>query len=264
MSEHMTDERHDPAQDDYGDERHPRSRFGTDELLEAAPRLARVVITSWLHTAEWALAAYTRAGSRALRMAGIATDEDDRDDRGDGDREAASVEALRRRGAELLRQSADVDFHEDTHPGYARILADLAPDEGRILRLLASEGPQPAVDVRSGWMPLNIGSELVAPGLTMIGAEAGCRNPDRVPAYLNNLERLGLAWFSREPVSDSLRYPVLEAQPDVTEAMREGHTRTVRRSIHLTPFGEDFCEQVLPPTGGLSGSRARRAGSDAG
>ena len=49
----------------------------------------------------------------------------------------------------------------------------------------------------------------------MIGAEAGCRYPDRVPSYLNNLYRLGLIWFSREPLSDRLRYQVLEAQPDV-------------------------------------------------
>ena len=28
--------------------------------------------------------------------------------------------------------------------------------------------------------------------------------------------------------------------------MKKGRTRTVRRSIQLTPFGEDFCETVLP------------------
>ena len=68
---------------------------------------------------------------------------------------------------------------------------------------------------------LIVASELVAPGLSMIGAEAGCRHPDRVPAYLNNLYRLGLVWFSREPLEDPLRYQVLEAQPEVVEAMRE-------------------------------------------
>jgi len=91
-------------------------------------------------------------------------------------------------------------------------------------------------------------SELVAPGLNMIGAEAGCRYPDRVPAYLDNLNRLGLIWFSRETLRDLNRYQVLEAQPEAAEAMREaGRTaRTVRRSIHLTPFGTDFCRVCLP------------------
>jgi Abortive infection alpha len=157
----------------------------------------------------------------------------------------ATLSSLRDRGAELLRQSADVHFEQETHPAYARMLEELAPDEGRILRLLALEGPQSSVDVRTGRV-LNIASELVAPGLSMIGAEAGCSHPDRVHAYLNNLYRLGLIWFSREPVKDPLRYQVLEAQPDVIAAMRRaGRAHTVRRSIHLTPFGEDFCERCF-------------------
>ena len=66
------------------------------------------------------------------------------------------------------------DYEEDAHPAYERILDELAPDEARILRLLVRTGPQPAVDVRSGG-PADRPRELVAPGLNMIGAEAGCR-----------------------------------------------------------------------------------------
>jgi hypothetical protein len=152
-------------------------------------------------------------------------------------------------GAELLRRSADVEFAEDSHPAYERMLSELAPDEGRILRLLAAEGPQPSVDVRSGFIGPT--SERIEMGLSLIGAEAGCRYTGRVHSYLNNLHRLGLVWFSREQVSDRLRYQVLEAQPEVVDAIkRAGRTgRTVRRSIHLTPFGHDFCEQVLPVPG---------------
>jgi hypothetical protein len=66
--------------------------------------------------------------------------------------------------------------------------------------------------------------------------------------YLNNLNRLGLIWFSREPIKEPKRYQVIEAQPDVADALqragRLGHT--VRRSVHLTPFGADFCEVCLP------------------
>ena len=81
-----------------------------------------------------------------------------------------------------------------------------------------------------------------------IGARAGCRYLDRIPAYLNNLFRLGLIWFSREQVPDSTRYQLLEAQPDVAEAIESvGHAKVVRRSIHLTPFGEDFCRVCLTP-----------------
>src|SRR5438874_1089962 len=247
----------------------------TEDLLRAAPGLARIAGEAWWRTAEWTVGASLRTGSRELRAAlsgqspaelfstggadvraylrrlldiaeaanGEAVGAREREQYDESDTSAA---VLRDRGEELLRRSADVDLEDDAHPAYARILSELAPDEGRILRLLAVEGQQPAVDVRTS-RPLNVGSQLVAPGLNMIGAEAGCRHVERVHAYLNNLYRLGLIWFSREPLADPLRYQVLEAQPDVGAALREaGRGKTVRRTIHLTPFGHDFCDVCLP------------------
>ena len=161
--------------------------------------------------------------------------------------DADSLAALRRRGAELLARSADVTDDDLTHPAYARILDELAPDEARVLRHMCKTGPQAAVDVRTNKLPLKVGSQLVEPGLTMIGQEAGLRHIDQLHAYLNNLFRLGLIWFSREPLPSPLDYQVLEAQPDVVAALRkEGRAKTVRRSILLTPFGTDFCRVCLP------------------
>jgi len=158
----------------------------------------------------------------------------------------STIAELRARGAELLRRSADVHFVEDMHPAYERILGELTPDEARIVRFLAKEGPQPTVDVRTN-RPLGIGSELIEAGLSMIGRQAGARNLSRTNAYLNNLFRLGLVWFSREEV-DPARYQVVEVQPEVQAAMAKAGRapKTVRRSIHLTPFGEDFCQTCLP------------------
>jgi hypothetical protein len=245
-------------------------------LLRTASGLARIYASAWWNTAEWTIETSLHTASRLMRAAvrgerpGALVEEtvaEMRDYarrlleivdsngrvpsavsdlvRDAGDSSRPSPQSLRERGEELLRRSADVEYEEDTHPAYDRILTQLAPDEARILRLLAVDGPQPSVDVRAG---LPMISQLVAPGRSMIGAEAGCRHPDRVPSYLNNLYRLGLIWFSREPVKEHLRYQVLEAQPDVLEAMRKGGrtARTVRRSILLTPFGKDFCEVCLP------------------
>jgi hypothetical protein len=232
------------------DERESRRGDGPLDVLPAAARLAA---SAWLHAAERGVGAALELGSRIARVAiGGREPAAPAGPRPSAEtppaprkRSDASREALRERGAELLAQSADVAHAEDLHPAYARILENLAPDEARILRLLATGGPQPAADVRRG---LPLVSELVAPGLNMIGAEAGCRHPDRVAAYLDNLNRLGLIWFSRETLRDINRYQVLEAQPEAVAAMGEaGRTsRTVRRSIHLTPFGSDFCEICLP------------------
>jgi hypothetical protein len=226
-----------------------RGGAGSDSgLRDAAPGLARMTAEAWWNTAAWALGTAVRAGEGIVRTAfalGEAAPVEVPRPSGSERESEERAASLRERGAELLRRSADVHFDEDSHPAYENILKNLAPDEARILRLLAAKGPQAAVDVRAG---LPLASQLVAPGLTMIGSEAGCRHPDRVPPYLNNLNRLGLVWFSRETLEDPLRYQVLEAQPEVVEAMREAGRlgRTVRRTIHLTPFGADFCQAALP------------------
>lgn len=246
-------------------------------VSRVAPGLARIAASAWWHTTGWAVGASARATGRVARAALSGESPGDLFDRtgaelreyaqrllgmierDEGDRRRGAqppagpvyesrMSELRSLGSQLLRQSADVDFDEQTHPAYARILTELAPDEARILRLLAVEGAQPAVDVRTG-IPLVTGStQLVSSGLSMIGAGAGLLHVNRVPAYLNNLHRLGLIWFSREPVRDPARYQVVEAQPEVTEALQTGGRlgRTVRRSVQLTPFGDDFCEVVLP------------------
>ena len=161
-------------------------------------------------------------------------------------RNGTHLPSLRERGAELLERSRDVWNEDVAHPAYERILDELAPDEARILLLLLKGGPQPSVDVRTGGPIGMVNSHLVAPGLTMIGARAGCRYLEQVPSYLNNLFRLGLIWFSREALRDPMEYQVVEAQPDVLAAVHSvKFAKVVRRSIHLTPFGDDFCRTCL-------------------
>ncbi|GAB3793211.1 Abi-alpha family protein [Nocardioides ungokensis] len=187
--------------------------------------------------------------SRALMSAGESLGElaDPPDPAGDrAPPTTDTMASLRQRGAELLERSRDVWSTDVGHPAYERILDELAPDEARILLLLLQGGPQPSVDVRTGGPIGMVNSQLVAPGLSMIGARAGCRHLDQVPAYLNNLFRLGLVWFSRESLRDPMDYQVVEAQPDVLAAVHSvKFAKIVRRSIHLTPFGEDFCRTCL-------------------
>lgn len=162
--------------------------------------------------------------------------------RGSGPNVTDPVDKLRLAGEQLLRRSRDVWGDETRHPAYEGILRDLAPDEARILVLLLRDGPQPSVDVwRGGLIGRFETSRELARGLTMIGARASVRYPESVPRYLNNLTRLGLIWTSREPVADLLRYQVVEAQPDVLAAVHSvRRAAVIRRSVHLTPFGQDF------------------------
>lgn len=268
----------DPVPEEHGDV--PRA-----ELPQAVPGVVRFAAVMWIRGAIWGV----ETSARVIRLAlspedamrtlqevrsGLRTYAwellgiQDLDNRvrqltpGPGAERRAAARggelSLQEQGAELLRQSADVNAEDGAHPAYARILSELAPDEGRILRMLATEGPQPAVDVRATNL-IGVGSQLVAQGLNLIGTEAGCRHPERVPLYLNNLDRLGLVWFPHEPIDDPMRYQVLEAQPDAMDAMkRAGRAKTIHRSVKLTAFGEDFCKTCLPldrsETGAPSGS----------
>jgi hypothetical protein len=247
--------------------------------IEALPAIAREAAEAWLRVTSWGLTASVRIGGR---MARAATDPDaaaalveelsdglrayareflgvtDLDDRVKRIAPSTEVdlsprittgELLRARGTELLRQAADVHFDGEAHPAYGRILTEIVPDEGRMLRLLATAGPQPVVDVRAGNL-IGAGSQLIAPGLNMIGAQAGLRHRDRVPAYLGNLFRLGLISFSEASLEDPIAYQVLEAQPEVLGAIKATtRARSVHRSVALTAFGVDFCHVCLPLDG---------------
>ena len=248
--------------------------------LEAAPGLARIAAGAWLRTAAWTAESTLRAGARVTRAVVngespvnlfreaaeetlelarrvLGPEEVERIAARAAEPPPADRDPLRSRGARLLEASADLEADKEEHPAYARILEQISPDEARILRLLATEGPQPAVDIRT-WRPLDVGSRVTAPGLTMIGRHAGVMHHDRVPAYLSNIFRLGLIWFSRDQIPDPGPYQVLEAQPDVLEAIRRtGRARVVRRSIHLTPFGGHFCHYCLPlEAGAITGEFA--------
>lgn len=163
-----------------------------------------------------------------------------------GGRRPLTREALRERGERLLSRSAEIGRDETLHPAYPVVLDELAGDEARILRLLATEGPMATIDVRDrGFLPFR--SRLVAANLTMVGSDAGCRHPGRTPVYLQNLERLGLVTLSDDPVDDLKRYQVLEAQSHV-EAAREAARRptTAYGSVHLSDLGVDFCRACMP------------------
>ncbi len=136
--------------------------------------------------------------------------------------------ALRLKGNELLRRSADVDVDDRAHPAYARILDEIAPDEARIPpRLLAREGAQPAVDVRTSQL-IGLGSQLVAEGLSMVAQQARLPPSGSGRPYLNNLNRLGLIRIS----------------PRRLRLFRYGATRTAAATSllgdHAQPLGHEL------------------------
>jgi hypothetical protein len=270
------------------DERgHPEEGEVTPLPLDAIPGVARLAAGAWYRGATWGVETTLRASRRigeAAVSGASAVDliEDVRDetlaglkralaaidpDAAAGDpREEESVDAVRarrrrtterkaqslqERGAALLERAAEVGQGDDPiHPGFDRIVDQLAPDEARILKLLVNEGPQAIIYVNRA-APLGIGAREVARRISLVGREAGCLRPELVPAYLDNLVRLGLVAIRRDPVPDEQAYQVIEAQPEVLEVMSSESGRIFRaqsshRSIHVTDFGRTFCQVCFP------------------
>jgi hypothetical protein len=255
-----------------------------EERFDESLKVARMLVTAAANTGEYAGLAGLRAGGRMAEAAftsesprdlleettDIARDELERlglpfgsagrrrangssDERGsrrpdtDDADGPVTVADLRNRGQRLLELSADVDHEEPFHPAYVRVIEQLSADEARILRLLATEGPQPALDIYDkGLIPVGEGS-LVADGLTMLDTDAGLRYEDRADVYIDNLERLGLLSVEHSALDDLGQYRVLRAQPNVERAEEAARRPSVRRgSVRLTPMGIDFCRTVFP------------------
>ena len=249
----------------------------TSPAHESLPQLARTAAGAWLRAAGWTAGTSLRVSSQLRRIAvdpaaaQEAIEEMTREVRevardflGVTELESevremapllstgllragsSSPEALRAQGEQLLRDAADVGFDEGAHPAFARILTELSPDEARILRLLALEGAQPMVDVRAANLIGN-GSQLIAQSLNMLGSKAGLRQRERVPVYLANLVRVNLIVLSEDPLDTPVEYQVLEAQPDILAVLHTtARAKVIRRSVLLTPLGQEFCEVCLP------------------
>ncbi len=251
--------------------------------IDAVPGMARILVGSWVRGASWGIGTTVRAGRRLTeaalsgesaaqlidevreetvenlrRLIGeldgepLADETQDGVDRvGDAERRRRA-DYLRERGAALFERASEISKDNDPiHPGFDRIVDQLAPDEARILKLLVNEGPQAIVYVNRA-APLGLGAREVARRLSLVGREAGCQRPGLVPAYLDNLVRLGLVAIRRDPVLDETAYQVLEAQPEVVEAMKSVNSgifrgQSSRRSIHVTDFGLSFCQVCFPP-----------------
>lgn len=168
---------------------------------------------------------------------------------GDQDEEDAT---LRERFQHLLERSLDIHESEHPHPAFGAILAQLSPDEARIVRLLAGDPEHPVVDIVAA-PTLGLHGRVVKENLNMLGDRAGCSVPENAPAYVANLARLGLVTVSDDELPDHPDYELIEVSPQyhrVAEDLRHQkgtRVRSHRKTLRLSPLGEQFCEVCIPP-----------------
>ncbi|MPZ63032.1 MAG: DUF4393 domain-containing protein [Propionibacteriales bacterium] len=202
---------------------------------QSADQIANTVVQGWVGGVQ--------------RMLGIAEIERQINRLGDPARIAhppGAATTLHERGEALLTRSTEVTSTEE-HPAFAHILTELAPDEARIIRLVANEGPRPLIDVYLT-NTFSRKTRQVLGHFSLVGEEAGALHPEMTPVYIDNLLRHGICRIANYRVGNFEEYGLLEAQPAVRELpgrMGRERVKIKKRSLHLTGFGEAFYETCL-------------------
>jgi hypothetical protein len=172
---------------------------------------------------------------------------------------AASVRndaTMRERYLNLLAASIDGARADRVHPGFLEVLRQLTPDEARIISVFQHDGPYPIVSVQSRYRHgAAIGTALR--NFSLLGEQAACENPGRVPLYIDNLVRLGLVELRRVRISEDTRiFRAVEQHPEVLAAIAEVEAKQPalaratdavvadlqRQALYVTAFGRQFYE----------------------
>jgi Abortive infection alpha len=168
---------------------------------------------------------------------------------------------LRERYLNLLAAAMDDETSARVHPAFLNVLRQLTADEVRLISLFQHDGPYPLLTVVARYrFGGAIATELR--NFSLLGREAGCEHPDRVPLYIDNLCRLGLTEIRAVRVTDDTRgFKALEQAAEVKsaiarieanppaplkEAAKDDDDRVVpdvqRKALYVTDFGRRFYE----------------------
>jgi hypothetical protein len=99
--------------------------------------------------------------------------------------------------ANLLASAMDKETAKTAHPGFVEIIRNLSSDEAKILEHIIKSEVAPVVDIQR--VLANNGGEIKVNELvSTLGSDSGCDHRELTPAYLINLERLGLIEIPRD------------------------------------------------------------------
>lgn len=169
---------------------------------------------------------------------------------------AAHESSLRELYVNLLTTSMDSATAQNAHPAFVDIIRHLAPDEARLVQLLASNRIFPLITLSATFSDVP-GLAVFQQHFSLLAEQAKCEHPELILSYLDNLRRLGLAELSTgtlfEPAQEAMAE--LEAHPKVQKFISDYRDKPeckleiVRESIVLTNLGRQFCRAcVIKPS----------------
>lgn len=148
--------------------------------------------------------------------------------------------------ANLLASSMDKETASHAHPGFVEVIRNLSSDEAKLLAYLYKEKTVPVVDVRREKRD-NSGGQIVLEIIGTYAHDAGCEHQDLGPAYMVNLERLGLVALNRDAwLTAPDAYKGITDDPqfkEVVERIDQGEqykSKVDKFFVSVTPFGRQF------------------------
>lgn len=150
----------------------------------------------------------------------------------------------------LLGASMNSDTSEFVHPAFVEILKQMTSDEAKILNQLPNVLlHEPIMDITVE-KPQKDGSFTVFNSVGVIGEEANCEFPNRLPLYLTNLTRLGLVEMPENSgLADDWRYDKIRKSPSFIEkielAQKEGEVFVIKKMVGITALGADLRKTAM-------------------
>lgn len=155
--------------------------------------------------------------------------------------------------AELLARSMNQSSESGREIIYRQLLAELVPDEARVLNAASDGHVIPVVHIEMG--SLGRAPQRLLSNLSRIGTDAGVSALDMTSTYLTRLLARGLLNPTAEDRSQATRYDILENEGPVLRQMEEFQRqfrqkpRCVRSGVCISAAGKGLLQAcgVLPP-----------------
>ena len=145
--------------------------------------------------------------------------------------------------AALLERAVEQSAREGREAFFVSLIAELVPDDARIISVLSQRGRVALVHVDSRLHGL--GRSRWLENATLLGGRAALTVPDMAQAYVSKLLTLGLVEVGAEDEALADDYEILLAERAVREAMARAGVgkvpgRAVRRTLRLSVLGEEL------------------------
>jgi len=155
-------------------------------------------------------------------------------------------EKLRELFSNLLATSMDSITSELAYPSFVEIIKQMTSDEARLVALFNENRPFPIINLRFESNLAGVGGVDILRNFSHFGEEAKCERIDMVPAYLDNLCRLGIIEVPQTlEYTGAGIYEPLENNPKIRAAIKKMNTSNKnavieKKGIRTTQLGNIF------------------------